>query len=171
MAVSFWFFDVEGLLLHTAIAAAVHELGHVAMLYLAGGRIKRISAALCGFCIEYDGVVSTAWECVIILAGPAFNFFLAACCAGEYPTITGITIAQAVFNLLPVSGMDGGRLLSMAVHNSAVTVWTERICIVLICAVSVFSFYKGHASNLIVLAVWLFFDRVLAMAKIKSYNK
>ena len=168
----FWFFDTDGYLIYTLVAALVHEAGHIAAVYLYGGSIKRLRAFLCGLCIEYDNVLTPAGEAVITLAGPIMNFifaFIAYTCLGSN-SISAISLAQGVFNMLPIREMDGGRILSLTVKNERVCIWTDRVFIIIICLIAAHSWYTGMAPNLAVLAVWLIFDRVLAKARLKSYN-
>ena len=168
----FWFFDVEGSLFSALVCALVHELGHLSVLLLLGGKVRHINAAILGLCISYTGIYSKVKECLVVISGPLANIaFAILCFYSGCKTTAAISLVQCVFNLLPISEMDGGRLLSMIVPNLRLCRLVDGAAIALICTVAAFALYHGQISGICLLAAWLIFDRVLAKARIKSYNK
>lgn len=106
-----------GAMLGTVLsAAALHELGHLAALYIAGGRARRLRLTVFGASLETDAAhLSYPAELAVTLAGPAMNLL---CCAGLSAagawTAAGAHLALGAFNLLPVRPLDGGRAIDTA---------------------------------------------------------
>lgn len=95
------------------ISLAIHELSHVAVLRLCGGRLLRFSTEGLGLRIRYAASgLPTCSQLAISSAGAAANLLLAAFALafGGY-RLAAVNIALAAFNLLPIRGLDGGELL------------------------------------------------------------
>lgn len=97
-----------------ASAALAHELGHLAAILLAGARVQRLRFTACGPVIVYSGASDPEREAGIAAAGPLAGLLFAAGCllAGTaYFRFAGaVALLATAFNLLPVPGMDGGRV-------------------------------------------------------------
>ena len=113
------------------IAAMVHELGHMAVARMLGIKLRFCGAAMAGLSLKYDfSSVSPAKEAAVCLAGPLAGIvsFLICYKYDSASYFAGASATLALFNLLPVSGLDGGgiaaALLSMFLPPD--TVW--RIC-------------------------------------------
>ncbi|MDO4269389.1 MAG: hypothetical protein Q4C72_00545 [Eubacteriales bacterium] len=108
-----WCVDETGVLPLFLLAAAVHEGGHLTVLYLAGGRVLRLTLTACGatlHCALPEGRCARAAVC---LAGPAASFALTALVQplGWY-RLAGASVLLGAFNLLPMPPLDGGMALS-----------------------------------------------------------
>ena len=112
---------VEGLRFAVLVilAASIHELGHCAAIWLCGGRIRTVRMGHTGAEILLDGPMSYNRDMLIALAGPTASI-LAAMAAGRAYAATGsegttlfagLNMLYGLFNLLPLSVMDGGRFL------------------------------------------------------------
>ncbi len=112
-------------LLLFALAALLHELGHLAALYLLDGRVERLCLRLSGGEIRYGGSLSYGGDALVALAGPLTNGLCALLCAAlarrwpwpELYRFIGCHLTLALFNLLPALPLDGGRVLRAALDS------------------------------------------------------
>ena len=107
-----------GALLSVLLCAAVHELGHLAVLRLCRCRVREFRAGILGAVIEADtSQLSYGRELLAVLAGPFANLLCAAVMiwVGE-ESLAGANIVLCVFNLLPLPLLDGGRALRLALE-------------------------------------------------------
>lgn len=97
------------------IAAAIHEMGHFAAIIMVGEKPFAISAGSCGFNIEYGKSKTYYSDILIAAAGPIMSLAAAFLCdktGGEdFRFFTGVNAVFCLFNLLPLSAADGGRIL------------------------------------------------------------
>ncbi len=92
------------------LAAAFHELGHVLALSLMGKPPDCLSLSFLGANMDVPAL-SYGGAAIAYAAGPLFSFLL-----GLYgpclPTLGRISIGLGLFNLLPISGLDGSGILT-----------------------------------------------------------
>ncbi|HOJ47399.1 MAG TPA: hypothetical protein PLD48_00825 [Bacillota bacterium] len=99
-------------------AVLVHEFGHIFFIKLCKAKITRIDVEVLGALIVYDYADLDA-DILISLGGAAFNFFAAAAGTAFFVFYQNLylllficaNLAFAFVNLLPVAGLDGGRVL------------------------------------------------------------
>ena len=117
--------DRGGLLLVVFAAAVLHELGHYIPLKIFGGRIYRLELNGGGVEMEASQPMGYGRELLTILGGP----FASICFALLFSmwdgiiskAIVGMCFSHAVFNLLPMRGLDGGRTLELLLNLKGVT--------------------------------------------------
>ena len=102
-----------------ALAAMIHELGHIVSARWMGAEIRGIKLDLFGARLELGGLLSYKGEFCIAAGGPLANSL---CVALLYPLrisrenrdmalFLGVSFILACVNLLPVGTLDGGRML------------------------------------------------------------
>ena len=108
------------------LAALFHELGHLLALGILGGRLLGVTLGLTGVSFQVDTRrLSYGGEALAALTGPAFSLLLAvgAALLGRrwgspwWYVLSGVSTALGLFNLLPVSVLDGGRCVFMLLQS------------------------------------------------------
>ena len=129
--------DRQRLLFHILLAAALHECGHVAVLRLVGGHVARFRITPFGaeLRVRHSERLSYGREIAAVLAGPGANL-LCACVLARLAVsagwergfmIAGIHAALALFNLLPLRALDGGRSLYLLLSWVTEPVTADRV--------------------------------------------
>lgn len=100
-----------------ALAILLHEAAHILFLSLFGGRLRALRLTLKGAQIVTEqGSMGYGGELMAVMAGPGINLLLAVLSAraGErFYLFAGIDLMLGIFNLLPLPGLDGGRMLGL----------------------------------------------------------
>lgn len=100
----------------TLLAAVWHECGHLLAARALGVRLRLLELDIPGARLFPAGALpSYAAEGWLAVAGPAASFLLAALVfplqGGFFTALWAATLSLGLFNLLPISGFDGGRML------------------------------------------------------------
>jgi stage IV sporulation protein FB len=123
----------------------IHEMGHVCAAVLSGVTVKSVQLLPFGgvAVIEDHGKLTACREIGIALAGPLQNGLMIGCAAmlqqagyGNNAFLTyfiGANVTIALFNLLPILPLDGGKILqagiSLLLPYYSVLLWTGRVSI------------------------------------------
>lgn len=139
----------EGDLLPFLAALLIHESGHLAAVCACGLRPEELRAELGGFTIKYEGG-GYIKDAAVAFAGPAASLTAALCSSllNGPRFFTGLNAVFAVFNLLPISGLDGERALRslISVFLPAEKVYRITLLSELFCLSALF--YFGAAAAL-----------------------
>ena len=116
-----YYFDRSGVFGWVLAAGLLHEMGHLAAIRCMGEHIKYLRLSCVGAELRLSAAktLSAGQMAVAALAGPGVNFLLALGSVrlashgmGEKLYLfAGINLGLALFNLLPVNWLDGGRVL------------------------------------------------------------
>ncbi len=128
------------MLLSSVLFSLLHECGHLAAMLWFDSRPKEICLGAFGMqiCREEGIRLSYRQEMLVLLAGPAVNLtfagvFLLLGTVGKaglyYPAAVNLLLAG--FNLLPVSGTDGGEALYCALARRMQEPCARKVCTVL----------------------------------------
>ena len=114
LSAAVYFFGGGSALTALFTAALAHEAGHMTAIWLTGAHIRRIRLTAAGLAIDYGGLLTRRQEMGIAAAGPAAGLLFAGSCFltdMRYFVYAGaIAMLAAMFNLMPVLPLDGGRL-------------------------------------------------------------
>lgn len=105
-----WYFDSCGIFWPFLAAMTVHELAHAAVLLLHGGRIESVRLSFAQVELR-TGLLSDRTELWSTAAGPGINLLCGWLFRRWMPAFAAVSLLLALFNLLPVWPLDGGRLL------------------------------------------------------------
>lgn len=105
-----WYFDSCGIFWPFLAAMTVHELAHAAVLLLLGGRIESVRLSFAQVELR-TGLLSNRTELWSTAAGPGINLLCGWLFRRWMPAFAAVSLLLALFNLLPVWPLDGGRLL------------------------------------------------------------
>ena len=105
------------LFLASVLAAAVHECGHLLAARLLGIRLRLLELDLMGAKLfPAKAIPSYRSEFLLAACGPLFSLLLALPIGGSslpfFKAMHTATLSFALFNLLPIRGFDGGRMLA-----------------------------------------------------------
>ncbi len=109
------------------LAAAMHELAHLAVLGTCGVRVRSLTLRFADAEIDAAPAGYLA-EIVCALAGPAANFICCGLFRLRAPDFAALHLLLGCYNLLPVLPLDGGRALRAAL---SLLIWPElaqRVC-------------------------------------------
>lgn len=122
--------DEQGIFALTVVSAAVHELGHYAVLCAFGVRPYLLRLELTGAAMYFDeSRLSYPKELAAAAAGPLAGLLLAfaAAFSGAH-ALSGVSLLLSVFNLLPIGGLDGGRMLAALLSILMDNERAQRVC-------------------------------------------
>lgn len=117
--------DRTGLMIPTLFAVLIHEAGHLTAMWAADCAPKEIRLIPGSVQIVEYGLSPPRAQAAVLLCGPLANVAVSAALFINF-YLGGYTLSLrfcmlnatlALFNMLPVSGLDGGRLLLLLLQN------------------------------------------------------
>lgn len=158
-----------GLIINYLLALSMHELAHLLVAVKNGYSLKLAKLDIFGLSIELNERIDDKDSFKINIAGPVFNLLLCLVCMALYwlvPTsyiylneFCFANLILAIFNLLPVYPLDGGKIFrgmikSDKAYKSLDRVIRYSLAIFFICAFIISCF---KTPNLLLLLVSIFF--------------
>lgn len=167
-----FFFMVTLMLLYNGTAtlmvlclSLLHEAGHIAALLLLGGRIHTLRLSAFGMVmVPQSDALSLQEETLFVLAGPLVNLvitlLLAPFEAECISQIAALSLLLGLFNLLPISALDGGKALwyclQLYYKESTVAKAVRVISVLTLCLLALFGCYllwQNHQNFSVLLIV------------------
>ncbi len=164
-----YFFDGK-LCLSALCAIFLHELGHAAALKLQGAEIRLLKFSVSGLTMSCSAGTLGYWgEIAAIAAGPAASFisaYLLSLFGERFYDAAGLSLIYGVFNLIPVSGLDGGGLVFAFTAMKGGVETAERVSkiidIIILALMLPAGIYllisTGRNFTLLFMALWLAFN-------------
>lgn len=165
------FLDEGNLIFWALFACLLHELGHYLAIRALGGRLSalRLSVAGAEMTPARGRMFSYREELLILAAGPLASLLaaggsalLAELASAPLHLFCGINLLLALFNLLPILPLDGGRLLRILLAVLAGEARSLRICTAVTLLLSASLLYlgihlclRGGNISLALTALWL----------------
>ena len=146
-----------------AAAVAFHEMGHILLLLILDSGVDTICLTGTGLRIDCSRGLTPFGEILAAIAGPAFGLLWCMCAWNMGLHLScGLSAVLTLCNLVPLSYLDGGRVLHGVLSMLLGTYPADRagraldvvICI-LFCAFSMFCAANGTGVGLAVTAAWL----------------
>lgn len=158
------YLDGHKIALNAMLACLIHELGHLFIIRMFGGRVRMVNLTAVGAEInpEYRKPLPYRKELITAVAGPLANILFAVASAGvgQY-LFTGFNLCFGLLNLLPIHALDGGRILACCLNVHCFFV-AESICRFISTLFSGIMLGLGFAAwrvlgnlTLLVTAIWL----------------
>lgn len=143
--------DRTGLIIPTLFAVFIHESGHLLAMWAADCQPKSIRLIPTSVQIVRGFSTKKYGEAAIAFCGPAANLVIFGVLFSNYCIFANqqsfvfsiLNLVIAVFNLLPVSGLDGGTLLSLLLSRFTDIYKAESIVRIITAAFSFIAFLAG----------------------------
>jgi len=165
-----------GQLIMAYLAVFIHEAAHAFVALIFRCKVKRLYFLSFGTKIELEiNIESRFSKCLIYAAGPLINFLVAIVtmffmCNFNQEIMKAIVITNlclGFFNLLPLSPLDGGEILSIFTYSRYGLFYSQKIShitfilvIILLSIISIpFALFYNNLSILILAIFLLFKDR------------
>lgn len=178
------YIDRAALMLPTLTSILFHELGHLISLLALGSPPQMVEIKVGAVAIKGFPTLSFWGNIFMLSAGSAANLLTFLICLVVYLicrsafllTFSAVNLVFAIFNSLPVFGLDGGSILYHLISAAVGAKWAKRILFlvsVVICTgifgvgVAVFIYSKTNPT-LILFAIYLFIGTLVAKKQKKD---
>lgn len=157
------------LIINYMLALTFHELAHLFVATRLGYSLKLIKLDMFGLSIELNEKIDDKDSFRINIAGPVFNLILCVVCMALYwlvpisyfylNTFCFCNLILAIFNLLPVYPLDGGKIFRGMIKSDKAYKILDCVIRYSLAGVFIFAFIVSclNLPNLLLLIVALFF--------------
>ena len=143
--------DRTGLIIPTLFSVFIHESGHLLAMWATDCQPKAIRLIPTSVQIVRGFSPKRCGEAVITVCGPAANLVIFGTLFANYLiyqnfqslTFAVLNLVIAIFNLLPVSGLDGGTLLTLIIAHFTDIYRAERIVRIITAVFAFVAFLLG----------------------------
>lgn len=143
--------DRTGLVIPTLFAVFIHESGHLLAMWAADCHPRAIRLIPSSVQIIRGFSPKKCGEIAVTVCGPASNLVIFGVLFGNFFIFKSeqslsfaiLNLVIAVFNLLPVSGLDGGTLLAAAIAHFTDIYRAERIVRIITAVFACITFLLG----------------------------
>ena len=118
------------LIINYILALTLHELAHLFVAVKSGYSLKLIKLDMFGLSIDLNEMIDDRDNFKINIAGPVCNLLMVVCCMAFYwliptsyfylNTFCFANLILAIFNLLPVYPLDGGKIFRGIIKNDKI---------------------------------------------------
>ncbi len=149
-------------------AIAFHELCHYLFVRLFGGRIDRITIGIGGARMDSSGL-SKYQSIMALLMGPVGGLLLTL--SGRWLPRTALCCGLlSVYNLLPLSFLDGGKIVCILLGEGTIR-WVEQLCMAVLSVIALyFSVVMGLGLLPIAVVGGLWLKKVKSSCKQTSFK-
>lgn len=165
--IDFWFIAVitlmlvlfpESLAAECFLMCILHECGHLTAMLVCGKKAEKIDLGYFGMrIVTSKRFLSPSKEAAIAFSGPFVNlvisliFFL----TGRTDIAT-VSLALAVFNLLPVTMLDGGHIISAFLPDSRLHKALSLVCAIALLGIGIFvALYTKENFTIVIASLYL----------------
>ena len=165
--VDFWFVAVitlmlvifpESLAAECFLMCILHEAGHLTAMLICGKRAEEITLGYFGMKIVTDKQLLTpVRDAVIAFAGPLVNLVTSAIfyIIGK-SDIAALSLSLGIFNLLPVTMLDGGHIISAFFPDNRLHKALSLVCSLILLCIGIFvAVYTKENFTILIVSLYL----------------
>lgn len=156
------------LLMNYLLALFLHELAHLFVAIKKGYTLNKIKLDLFGLSLDLDEPIMDKDNFAINIAGSMFNLFMCIVCLAFYSIIPSSylylntfyfsNLMLAIFNLLPVYPLDGGKIFRSLIKNNKTFKIVDTVVRVSLAIGSIILFIKfRHVTNSVIFLILALF--------------
>lgn len=152
--------DRTGYIIPLIISVIAHETAHILCLMLFRCRLLKVSFLIGTLSVQYDNLPSDKAKMLSLFCGPFINLIISliSYMIGNY-TWFAINFLTFFYNLLPVSGLDGGEMLEIILEkliNHKLVVIIMMISTIVVClSFCITCFFFTNNFSLLILCFYL----------------